>query len=151
MEKKPSTVYDPTGVQLEYLDKLLEAEQTSVDDLAQSPAAIKLLLRQQNAYLYQLKAYEGKIGELRSANSLLQREREELRVELARLQERHAGSLIEIPISIVSGFAINMLTDNIASGEGWLLLVLSLGLLLFVRRTQIANIFQKRVPNEAEG
>ncbi len=154
MDEKPSmvAVYDPMDVQLSYMNEMLKAEQISVDELVQSPVAIKLLLRQQNVYLYQLKAYEDEMGKLRSANSRLQLEREELRVGLAELQERHIVSLIEIPIGIASGFAINMLTEDIASREGWLLFVLSLVLLLYLRRVQIANIFRrgKELSHEAE-
>jgi hypothetical protein len=138
-------VYDPTDYQLRDLDRMLEAaEGLSVADLAKKPEAILLILRQQAAQLYELRASKNEIVELRTANMELRDDRESLRIGLAKLQERESVSLIEIPISIASGFAINMLTSNIQSGFGWLLLILSLSMLSVVRKSQL-NAFLQRV------
>lgn len=142
MSENESITYDPYEIQQREIEKMLGAEALSIADLAKKPEAVQLLLRQQSIQLYELRAYKAELAEMQRTSARLREEREELRIELAGFKERHNASLIEIPISIVSGFAINMLTSNLGSPQGWLLLLLTLTLLAFLRRSQIGSLIQ---------
>jgi hypothetical protein len=135
---------DPTDAQIQDLDKLLRDEELSVADLVKRPEAIQLLLRQNNIQLIEQKSIKVELAELKSVNEGLREDREQLRIDVAILKERDTVTLMEIPISIVSGFAINLIVADYSSSIGWLLLLLSLSLLLFIRRGQIEKVIQKR-------
>lgn len=137
-----SDVYDPTDLQINWV-RSLSTEELTVSDLAKKPEAIELLLRQHTVILYDLKSCQGNLTECRNTNEELKNVREKLRVELAALHERANVSLIEIPISMASGFAINILTSNPASILGLALLILSLFMLVFLRWPQVISLFTR--------
>lgn len=137
MNRDTPVVYDPdpTDMQMRALDGL------GLDDLQLSdisnPDVVKLLVSNQRVTLVQLKACQAKADGVLSENTKLRQNREDLRVDIARLQERVKTSWLEIPISVASGFAINMLTDDIKDGIGWFLLIITLVMLVFLRGTDI--------------
>jgi len=137
MNSDASLVYDPApmDIQMRALDSI------GLDDLQLSdisdPNVVKLFVFNQRVTLAQLKASEAKVTGLLEESMKLRQNREDLRIEIARLQERVKASWLEIPISVGSGFAINMLTNNIGDGVGWFLLIISLVMLAFLRGTDI--------------
>ncbi|MET0648637.1 MAG: hypothetical protein ABW208_18655 [Pyrinomonadaceae bacterium] len=137
----PETVYDATEIQLKQLGEVL-TDSLTLDDLA-SPEKVQLLLQRELVHLTEIKAFKGELAALRGANTSLIEERENLRIQLAKVGQREALSWIEIPISILSGFAINMLTSDFKNGLGWVLLLLSLLMLLFLRLPQIIAMVRK--------
>ena len=145
---------DPTDAKIEAVEKLLGNDELSVDALAKRPETIQLLLQQQLIQLLEMKSTKVELSELKKVYENLKDERSGLRTEVAVLKERETVTLMEIPISIVSGFAINLLTTNISNLTGWLLLILSLTLLVFIRRGQISKLLEKnshrRNVNETE-
>ena len=137
MNRDTPDVYDPNpmDMQMHALDSI------GLDDLQLSdisdPNTVKLFVFNQRVTLAQLKASEARAAGLLGEGMKLRQDREDLRVEIARLQEQVKTSWLEIPISVGSGFAINMLTNNIRDGFGWFLLVISLTMLVFLRGIDI--------------
>jgi len=143
-------VYDPMEIQLRALDAI-RVDDLNLADLA-SPEVVRLFVHNQRVTLVQLRDSEARGDELRDENVELRRSREELRVDFARLQERVSASWLEIPISMSSGFAINMLADNVGDNDktGWFLLIVSLVMLLFLRVRDILPAMERLV-NQMKG
>lgn len=137
MNRNTSVVYDPdpTDMQMHALENmgLGDLQLSDISD----PNIVKLFVFNQQVTLAQLKASKAKATGLLGESMKLRQDREDLRIELARLQEQVKTSWLEIPISVGSGFAINMLTNNIGDGLGWFLLVISLMMLVFLRDINI--------------
>jgi SepF-like predicted cell division protein (DUF552 family) len=146
--KRDDVVYDPIGAQLEDIDKLLKSAELSITDLVDNPEAVQLLLKQQNIQLIELKSVKDELSESEKIRDQLRDEREELRIEVATLKERDTVSLMEIPLGIASGFAINILATDINNGFGWFLLIISLVLLAFIRRDQLGKLIHR--PSQKE-
>lgn len=137
----PETVYDSTEVQLKALGEALTGR-LKPTDLA-TPEIVQLILERELVHLTELKALKGEISELRKENAARLEDRENLRIELAKVGQRENLSWIEIPISILSGFAINILTNDYKNGLGWVLLVMTVLILLFLRLPQIIAVTKK--------
>lgn len=138
---KRDVVYDPTDVQLEAYGNM-QKEDFGLDDLS-SPQVVNLLIQQQIFNLYKLKALEKDAEKLRENNSLLQNERENLRVKLAESWTSSGVEFAEILISFLGGFAINILTNDWKDGLGWVLFLLSLFILLSFRLPRLSNVIEK--------
>ena len=140
-------VYDPTDTALRNVHEILEKEVLAVTDFVGNPVAILLLLREQNIQLIELMECKALLALANKSTTEQRGEIEILKVDEARLKERENLSLIEIPASILTGFAISILTIDLHSQEGWLLLVLGIVMLLFLRRLnflQIRNFFSRK-------
>jgi hypothetical protein len=135
------TVYDPTEVQLKTLDSL-GLESLKLTDLAK-PQVVQLLIQQQLVLLTEVKAHKNDLTKLRDDNMKLRDDREEIRIKLAQSHEHENLSWIEIPISFLGGFAINILATDPKNGLGWTLLILSLCMLVFLRISNIASVVEK--------
>lgn len=144
MEREP-VVVDPHDVQLEAWGGLGMAG-VELDELV-NPQVVKLLIQERIVNLTELKAYKHQIAELGSINSNLRDDRENLRVELSRYQERERAlkrvSWLEILASISSGYAINMLASNPRDGVGWFIFVVSLLMLVGSRISELPTLFER--------
>jgi len=138
-------VYDPTQTQLDQFSDLV-SEGLGLEDLC-NPTSVMLLLKQRHVNLIELQALKQEVAELRSATDQLRTEREDLRVRLGRSEDRGFASSIEIPISVLSGFAINMLTTDFKNWVGWALLIMTVGVLISTRR----YFGKKEENNEQQG
>lgn len=127
----PETVYDPTEIQLRSLEEAM-TEKLNVTDLA-SPQMVQMILQREVVMLTEMRGLKAEVNRLQGTNGRLMQDRENLRIDLATAGQRESTSWIEIPISILAGFAINMLTADFKSGLGWALLILSIVVLLFLR------------------
>jgi hypothetical protein len=85
----------------------------------------------QRVTLAQLKSSQGNEMRLQLEKGELQKDREDLRIGVAKLQSGARATLLEIPISVLSGFAINMLSTNPKDGVGWFMFIISLVMLSF--------------------
>lgn len=141
LPERNEVVYDPTEVQLRDLNGLLDAAKLTVESIAGNSGAIQLLLRQQTVQLHELGATKRDLAEANQDLETMRGEREILRIHVTKLESRADISFIQIPISIASGFAINVLTADIKSPHGWLLLGFTSFLLLFLRKNDIADIY----------
>ena len=139
MSTDTGNIHDPTEYQLRAFDKI-GVENVQVDDLS-SPQVVQLIIHQRRVILAELKGAKEELAKIHKIKDDLIIEKNELQIKLARSEERQNYSLIEIPISILSGFAINMLAANPQNGLGWFLLVLSLFILLVLRGRSIASLF----------
>lgn len=144
MEAGTPITFDPTELQIRDLDKMLGEDSLSAADIAKRPEAVQLILRQQAVQLAEIRSLKSESSDLRLTINALRDERENLRINLAALRERHSASVMEVPVSIASGFAINMLTSNFGDPVGWLLLLMSLSLLGLLRKTQIGAMFSRK-------
>ena len=103
------------------------------NDLAK-PETVQLLLIQQAVTLTELKTHKADNGRLQDNIGQLIVEREQLRIDLAKAKERRSILWLEVPMSILIGFATKMLTVNPLDGVGWVLLLIGLVMLLMVRK-----------------
>lgn len=138
---KTETVYDSTDIQLRALGDMVAGKLT-LDDLAK-PEIVQLILERHVVSLTDLKTAKSEIVELQAIVKQLTDEREKLRINLAKSEQRQSILLLEIPIGILSGFAINMLTAKPTDGLGWALLIMSLIMLLFLRFPQLRESIRK--------
>ena len=132
-EKLESVVYDPTDYRLKDTSNMLGDSELSVENLANNPEAIRLILKQQYLQLVELKASQESVAGLTKKLEKVAAEREAFHIELASANEYSRLSLIEIPIGILSGIAINMLTTDWANLQGWALLLLSVVMLILLK------------------
>jgi hypothetical protein len=124
-------VYDPTQTQLEDWSRLSSAD-LPLSELC-NPATVVLLIKSRRVNLIELKALKQEVVELRGTVDQLRTERENLRVRLGRSEDRGFISWIEIPISVISGFAVNMVTNDFTNWVGWALLIMTVGVLVSTR------------------
>jgi hypothetical protein len=134
MSETTETVYDSTEIQLQALKESI-TKRLKPEDLTR-PEVVQLILEREIVTLTELKTYK-------DDNMGLLEQRENLRIELAKSEQREVITWIEVPISFLGGFAINLLTDNLRSGLGWILLVLSISILLILRLPHIASLRRK--------
>lgn len=104
---------------------------------------MQILIQMRRDLSSELRAVKSDLIQAHSENTELREARETLLVENAKLQERMKTSWLEIPVSVLSGFAINLLATNVQDGLGWFLLVLSLVMLAFLRGSQISFVLDR--------
>lgn len=126
----PSTS-DPTEAQLESIGKM-GFDDLSAEDLA-TPELVKFLLLNQRNLLLQYKEASKEIEKLKEQKGGLLEIKETLNVDLAKKEAYKEIAWLEILISVVSGFAINMLVIDTSDGTGWIMLILSVSMLLITR------------------
>lgn len=148
-DEKP-IVYDPdpTDIQITAWEQI-NLEKLHPSDLC-SPEAVQLLIHIQRVTLAQLKSSKGSEARLALEKSQLQEEREDLRVEVARVQSRAHIGWLEIPISVLTGFAINMLSANPKDGVGWFMLIMGLVMLVFLRGGQAKSALLKAINKQKD-
>lgn len=142
---KSVTLYDSTLVQIESIERLA-SENLSLDDFS-TPQMASLLLERHRVTLTELKSKQGQLNEAEKEMARVSSELTELRVELARAEERQFSLWLEIPLGIFSGFAINILTGDIRNGVGWFILIVSLLMLLFIR---LSALFKQNKKNHGK-
>jgi hypothetical protein len=136
--EKVETVYDPTEVQLRALGEIA-SKKLNPTDLA-TPELVQQILERQFLILAELKLRKDELVKARSENDYLRVERENLRIALAKSEQRESVLWLEIPIGIMSGFAINLLTNDPKNATGWVLLILCTIMLLYLRMPQIKAV-----------
>jgi hypothetical protein len=125
---------DPTDIQMTALGQI-NLENLQASDLC-TPEAVGLLVHIQRVTLAQLKSSKTSESRLALDKDKLQEEKGDLRVQIAKLQSNVHASWLEIPISLLTGFAINMLSSSPANTDktvGWFMLVVGLFMLAFLR------------------
>lgn len=136
-------VYDsgPTDAQIRFLEGISNDDLT-VTDLS-DPKVIQLLLHNQRVSLSEIKVAQGEISNLRAENDQLRSDRENLRIQLVANESKSNVYWLEIPVSILSGFAINMLTTDFKDAIGWLFLIMSFVMLIPFRGQQLLSMLPK--------
>lgn len=147
MSGNKTIVYDPNPIDLE-LEALgsIGVDGMDIKELA-SPETVRFLFHNQRVAHARLKLSEKQLTSLQNENVNLKRDRESLRIRVAKRYERDKITWLEIPISILSGFSINMLTIKFSDGVGWVLLIISIIMLLFLRGS---HLFTRDANNNSE-
>lgn len=135
------TVYDSTELQLRTVREITAKKLKSTDYA--KPEMAQVMLERQEVLLTEVIAYKNEVASLRSRIDDLVKERESLLVELAKAGERASMSWLEIPASILVGFAINLLTQDFSNGLGWVLLIFNVIIILFLRMNQLRTMTRK--------
>ena len=147
MDEEETMVFDPdpTDMQMNAWEGI-NVDTLRAKDLC-SPEAVQLLIHMQKVTLAQLKSTKASETRLGLEKDHLQEVRGDLRVEIATLQSGVRMTWLEIPVSMLGGFAINMLSSNLEDGLGWFMLILSLFILVFLRggqaKSSIFGVFKK--------
>ena len=131
MNKNEPEVVDPDNRQLQALQEA-GADTLAKEDLA-DPAGGRVLQWLFVTTLTQHTALKKELAFVRQENSQLRDDREGLRTKIATLQERLHASLLEIPIGVLTGFSINMLTSEPKNNLAWCMLVVSVLSLILLR------------------
>lgn len=134
-----STAYDPTRFQIESL--LGVGAELSQSNLC-TPEAVALLLYQHKVTLSQLQKAESDVAVHRKHVDELRDQREDLKVDIARLETKRTVTLVDIPVSVISGFAINLVLTDGSRAIGIALLIVSLVILLMIRGGDVKNCLQ---------
>ncbi|MEW5985170.1 MAG: hypothetical protein AB1791_00885 [Chloroflexota bacterium] len=121
--------------------------QIGTDDLTAAklarPEIVQILVQMRRDSIYQLRVVKADLERAQGENTQIRQARENLLVENAKLQERIKSSWLEIPISMLSGYAINLLATNAQNGVGWFLLIISLLMLAFLRGSQVSSALDR--------
>lgn len=134
-------IYDPIDQQMRTFSGL-EAEGFKIEDLT-NPTSVKLLLSLRSLNLTELKAKDSELETLRGKVSELSREREDLRIRNAIIQERQKTSWAEILVSIVSGYSINLIATKPNDATGWLSLIVSVAILVVLRTSEALSTLSR--------
>jgi hypothetical protein len=147
MAAEKAIVFDPTDMQLSAWEQI-DVGKLQASDLC-SPEAVQLLIHIQRVTLTQLKSTKASETRLAQEKGQLQEDREDLRVEVATLQSSIRTTWLEIPMSMLSGFAINILSASPKDGVGWVILVLSLLMLVALRGGKAKAALVNALKNKA--
>ena len=130
-------VYDPspTDIELQAWENI-GVEKMDISELAK-PEVVQLLVHSLRMNLSKLKASENEIRNLRNDNTNLREERENLKIKIAKFQERIKSTWLQIPISLLGGFALNILVKDFKDGIGWILLIFCFIMLVFLRGSDV--------------
>lgn len=133
---------DPTDLQMRILETV-GGDNLTASDLA-NPQVVQILVNNQRVSLTQLKAAQAETEQLRVEIDQLRIDRENLRIRIATIESHSNAAWLEIPISILSGFAINMLTSDVKDGLGWFLLIISMLMLIYLRGKHLMDSITKQ-------
>jgi hypothetical protein len=139
---------DPTDMQMTALGQL-NLENLQASDLC-TPEAVVLLVHIQRVALAELKVSKTSEKRLACEKDQLQEEKGNLRVDVAKLQSSINTTWLEIPISLLTGFAINMLSSDKANVVGWFMLVMGLLMLAFLRGEHAISAVSKKFKKAKE-
>lgn len=141
MSDENAEAFDPSSADMQInMFGTVDAANLTLKELAK-PEVVAILISNQRFTLHDLKAAQKTTERLRNENAQLRESREELRVETARLREKANVAFLDVPIGILTGFAINILTGRPHDPRGWLMLVIGILMLIVLRASDIADIF----------
>ena len=145
MDKK-NISYDPTDIQIDSFKKISITDM-DLEELS-DPHVVKMLLHQHLLNLHQLKATKKDLSEKQIELNTLKKDREDLRIELAGLNQSVGVDMASIFISFLGGFAINLLTTDWSNGLGWVIFSLCLAILFFFKYPLISTSILRKNRNQ---
>jgi hypothetical protein len=140
MDKK-NIIYDPTDIQIDSFEKI-NINDMDLEEMS-NPHAVKMLLYQHVLNLHQLKVTKNELSEKQIELDMLKEDRENLRIELAGLNQNVSVDMASIFISFLGGFAINLLTTNWSDGLGWVIFLLCIAILFIFKYPLISKSIHK--------
>jgi hypothetical protein len=128
MRSTDNISYDPTDMRIASVAKfgLNDIDITEITN----ESSVRLILDQHLGNLYDLKATKEDLVKSKGELSSLRLERESLRVQLAESASSAGVDLASILVSLLGGFAINMLTTDRSNALGWVILILCVAIIL---------------------
>lgn len=143
MDKK-NIIYDPTDIQINSHGKISLSDM-DVEEMS-NPQSVKMLLYQHLLSLHELKATKNDLTLNKLENESLKKDREELKIKLAGLGHNIGVDIASIFISLLGGFAINLLTMDWSNGLGWVIFVLCMTILFFFKYPIISStVLEKKI------
>ncbi len=148
----PQTVYpsDPTERQLQSIDELLGLTSHSLDDYAK-PEMAAILLDRHRLTLVELMTAKARNHDLETSVNQLRTALDRRTIDLAIATERNSNLWMEIPIGILSGFAINLLTGEHPPIFAWVVLIICVVVLIYIRYSSIVSLLQKSSREDQNG
>ncbi len=165
MTSTPSVTYDPqqspTLYRMQHAARISGDAPLTIDDLANNPVAVKFLYQDFRAQLVEIQALNKTVESSQERYESLKEQEKILSVSLGKLEERYNGltrhyqqeksqSLIDIPASLLAGYAINLLTSDILNPVGLTILVLGVSMLFLRRNVQVKRLLGKPLADEPE-
>jgi len=105
--------------------------------------AVQFLVQRNQYTLVDLKAAKKDIADLRTRNDTFRDTIQDLRVDLGKHDVRESIFWIEIPLSLLGGYAITLVGNSATSTLGVTLLILVVACLLFLRMTHIGRAIDR--------
>lgn len=136
---KKSKTYDPEDDLAQFNISNLTPEELA------TPEIIQIFLVQQREAISRQKQLEEKLDIREKKIEELAKENESLKIKVAQTHGQDKFSWIEVPISWLGGYAINLLTDGTETILGMVIIGICLLILLFLRGSQIITFVQEQV------
>ena len=143
-----STAYDPTAYQIE---TLVGEELDLSEELLTQPGAAKWLLHMHKVGLYQLQKAQTELMTERERSEISRDKAEALRIELAKQDTSRTVSLLDIPVSILSGLSINMLFVDGVRGLGLCIMFVCILILTAIRGSDFKRFLLAMRKNQENG
>lgn len=133
--------YDPTDYQLDSYGKFGLSDM-DISEMA-NEQSVKMLLHQSFVNLHELKATKNELIISRKQVESLQGKRENLRVSLAKAKADAGVDIASILMSLLGGFAINLLTTDWSDSLGWVIFIICIATVITFKASSIFSIFSK--------
>jgi len=134
---KKNIIYDPTDLQIDSYKKI-NLFDMDIEELS-NPQAVRMIIYQHIINLHELKVTKTKLDNKEIELENVKKERENLKVNLAGLEQSVGIDLARIAISFLGGFAINMLTKNWKDGLGWVIFIICIVVILILKLPLISK------------
>ena len=128
---KETIEYDPTDIQLDSYGKIGFSDLDIIHFANEH--SVKMLLHQYVLTLHELKNTKKNLLKTKDEIDILKTDREDLRVKLAQGGTGEGVEVASLFISYLGGFSINMLTNDWANGLGWVIFLLAISTVYFLR------------------
>ncbi|MEJ7846531.1 MAG: hypothetical protein WKF92_00405 [Pyrinomonadaceae bacterium] len=122
----------------------------SVEDLA-NPADVTMLIQGHQVTITDLQSSKAESALLRSTVATLTETNTELRVRVALAEQRQQILWIEIPVSFLMGIAANLLTQTPPNMLGWIIIIVCVLILLFLRVNDLVRVARKTLKGNTNG
>jgi len=143
---KKSITFDPTDLQIDSYKKI-NLSDMDLEEFS-NPQAVKMMIYQHVINLHELKATKSKLDNKEIELEAAKKEREDLRVNLAGLEQTVGIDLASIAVSFLGGFSINMLTENWQDGLGWIIFILCIAIILILKLPLISKRWNSNKESE---
>ena len=137
--------YDPTDYQLDSFEKF-SVNDMEISDLT-NEASVKMLVHQNFVNLHELKATKRELQKARSAVESLRDKYEDLQVDIATSKSDAGVDIASILMSLLGGFAINLLTTDWSSSLGWVIFIICIATVITFKASAILSLLKKNNSN----
>lgn len=140
--------YDPTDYQIDSYGKYDMADM-DISEMA-NEQSVKMLLQQNFVNLHDLKATKTELVNAKGRVDELQSVRENLRVQLATSNLNAGVDIASIFMSLLGGFAINMITINGKDPLGWVIFIICISTVITFKASSVISLLNS-IKSKTEG